>query len=140
MSISSGSQSPAAPRGGNSGRLLLSLALLAGGLALIAWSFLGAASAKHSGWSPEQASEYQAASARLHGLSHSYAEQLRGGDPGAAKAELDQAKEEYNALRERLDAAIARPKRIAWLLRVGGAALALAGGCLLYWLPPASSD
>ena len=115
---------------------ILSAALLLGGIGLIAWSFMGIRpSAGNSGWSRERARDYQAAAIKLHGLSHDSVHATQPEKIQAVDAELKKAHAEYDALRSELESAIARPKQVAWMLRIGGVVLALVGGGLLYKLP-----
>jgi hypothetical protein len=108
--------------------------LLASGLALVAWSFIWTSvSGRPAGWSQEQAREYQAASAKLHGLSHEYVHESERGNEGAVRAELEQAQAEYDVLRGQLESAMHRPRRIALVMRFGGLLLIVIGAVSLYF-------
>jgi hypothetical protein len=114
-------------------RPLLAAGLLLAGTALLAFSFVWTTISRGQGnWSQEQALRYQAASARLHSLSHKYARPAEEGTSAAAQEELKNAQIEYERLRTDLDAAIAHPSRIAFWFRIVGAALAAAGAYDLY--------
>lgn len=113
---------------------ILAGSLLASGIGLTLLSFFWTNVASgHSNWSPEQAEQYQAAAARLHGLSHESVHATRNGDAQAVHEKLEKAKVEYDALRTQLDAAIVRPGQIAFVLRTAGFALLAAGGFGLYY-------
>ena len=109
----------------------LAIALIAVGLLLVAASvFLPEAATRGTNWSPEQAKQYQAASVKLHSLSHTAArspekqEELR--------KQLQDAEKEYASRRADLDAALNRPHRVTFMLRVAGVFLAAAGGISAY--------
>jgi hypothetical protein len=83
-------------------------------------------------WSNDQARKYQAASQKLHSLSHEYARQSRQGLDQQMRDNLDAAKSDYESLRGDLDAARARPANVAFGLRLAGVAMMAAGGLGLY--------
>jgi hypothetical protein len=110
-------------------RPLFAAGTLLVGIGLLAFSFVWSTISRGQGnWSEEQALRYQAASARLHSLSHKYARPPEEGSAATAREELKNAQIEFQRLRSDLDAAIARPGRIALWLRVVGAVLAAVGG------------
>ncbi len=89
---------------------------------------------RRAAWSDVQAEKYQAASLRVHSLAHEVAN-ARPGQEATINAKLEQAKAEYQQVRNELDAAVGRPNRIAWGMRILGVALALAGGALIWMMP-----
>ena len=108
---------------------VLAALLLAGGLALVAWSFIWSnISTRSAAWSQEQAREYQATSIKLHGLSHQFAHEAQRGNEASVRAELDAAQAEYDVLRGQLESAMAWPSRIALAVRIGGLLLIVTGG------------
>ena len=116
---------------------VLAALLLAGGLALVAWSFIWSnISTRSAAWSQEQAREYQATSIKLHGLSHKFAHESQRGNEASVRAELDAAQAEYDVLRGQLESAMAWPSRIALAVRIGGLLLVVTGGVSLYFAPP----
>ena len=122
-------------------RQVLAAFLLIAAIGLIAWSFiLPGASNQRAAWSQEQARDYQAAAIKLHGLSHEFAHESREGNEEALRPELDKAQAEYDALRIQLESAMARPQRIAWILRFGGVLLAVGGAAILLLLPAPGHD
>jgi hypothetical protein len=115
----------------------LAALLVVAGVAMIALSFAWPGkSSRRGAWSDAQAEQYQAASLKLHGLSHdiAHAEPDR---KQAVDAELKKAKAEYDALRDKLDAARSRPQRLGWILRFAGLACLLLGSGALFLLPEA---
>jgi hypothetical protein len=117
-------------------RSLIAIILLISGLGSIAWSFIALnVSTGRTAWSEEQAREYQAASSRLHSLSHQFAQQANRGNETVAR-QLKQAEADYDSLRGQLESAMARPQRIAILLRVAGLLLLVVGGACLYFGRP----
>jgi hypothetical protein len=125
------------PAKGRAWQIIFAVILVAGGFGLIAWSFIWpSVSSRRSGWSQDQAREYQAASARLHSLSHQHAHAAERGNEAAVRAELDKAQANYEVLRGELESAMRRPRRIAILLRLAGLALVGAGAMILYFGPP----
>jgi hypothetical protein len=113
--------------------------LVVAGCGLIAWSFVWPSlSTSAAGWSREEAREYQAASAKVHSLSHQHAHAAERGNEAAVRAELDKAQVKYEVLRGQLENAMGRPRRIAILLRIAGFALVGVGAAILYFAPPAT--
>jgi cytochrome c biogenesis protein CcdA len=113
-------------------RTALAIALIALGLLLVMVSvIMPAGTAGGTNWSPEQAKQYQAASVKLHSLSHSSAsanpEKQR-----ELKNQLQEAEKDYASRRADLDSAIGRPTRVRWILRMVGIAVAAAGGVSAY--------
>lgn len=117
----------------NNWRTPLSAAALVIGLALLALSLVwpSSSSAAATGWSAQQAKQYQQASARLHELSHT--------PPNATPAQrvahdraLKQAEGEFHSMRADLDAALARPARWTSILRFAAACLIICGCYGLY--------
>lgn len=113
---------------------VLPLTLVGCGIALIALSFVWpsqAASREH--WSTEDAKAFQAASVKLHSLSHE-ATHTNGKEPDKATVdELHKAEAEFHVLRDELNSAIDRPKNIRTGLRIAGAFFMIAGGALIYY-------
>jgi hypothetical protein len=91
-------------------------------------------------WSNADALKYQAASAKLHRLSHEFAHAVGTDNGPRVQAELDKAQSEYSLLRSELDSAMARPKFMAMILRVGGLVLTAAGVSGLIYGRHGSSD
>jgi hypothetical protein len=111
----------------------LAAILLIGGLALLAMSYVWPGRAtRRANWSLEQARAYQAASEKLHSLSHESVHAIGTNDEKEVGEKLAQAKAEYDVLRCQLDSAIDRPKQVRLMLRVCGFALAAAGAAILY--------
>lgn len=108
------------------------LCLLLGAALILMPAFLPERVLKSTAWTPEQAQQYQAASVKFHGLSQSYRSPGPESDPGTLRQELEQAKAEYEALRAQLDNALARPEKLAWILRGLGATLVVVGGYFAY--------
>jgi hypothetical protein len=107
--------------------ILSGLAVIAG-LILFAISFVWpATSSRSAAWTTEQAVEYQSASSNLHRLSHEYARTAGTEQSKQVRAELDKAQSEFATLSDDLESAIARPKRLAWYLRIGACVMVLAG-------------
>jgi Flp pilus assembly protein TadB len=122
-------------------RQVLAAVLLIAAIGLIGWSFvLPSASSRRAAWSQEQALEYQAASIKLHSLSHEFAHEARKGNEEALRPALDKADAEFEALRAELESAMGRPRRVVWLLRFGGVLLAAGGAAILFLLPPPDHD
>lgn len=118
-------------------RSVTAVVLLVAGLGFIAWSFIVAnVSTGHAAWSQEQAREYQAASSKLHSLSHEFALAAQSGNEPTVRDELRRAKSEYDELRGQLEIAMARPGRIAFWLRFAGLLLIAVGAVGLYWVRP----
>jgi hypothetical protein len=112
--------------------------LILGGMFLIAWSFLRSGeSSSRAAWSLEQAIKYQDASVKLHGLSHEmvHATEI---EKNTLQPQLDKAQHEYDALRTQLESAMARPRWVAWLIRISGMLMLAAGGSVLYRSSPNS--
>jgi hypothetical protein len=113
-------------------RTALAIALIALGLLIVVASVIMPASAAGgTNWSLEQAKQYQAASVKLHSLSHTSAsanpEKQR-----ELKSQLQEAEKDYASRRVDLDSAISRPTRVRWILRMAGVAVAAAGGVCAY--------
>jgi hypothetical protein len=83
-------------------------------------------------WSQEQAEKYQAASVKLHSLSNASLNPAPDAEFEARRKELAQAEKDYQAIRIQLDAALARPSKIVWLLRGLGVVLLALGGYTAY--------
>ena len=108
------------------------MVILLSGLGLVALSlFWPRVFAGKSGWTQEQASKYQAASADVHRLSMQAGSTPPEDQTRSLQNELAKAQAEYGALRDELDAARARPGRIAAILRYLGIALAVGGALAL---------
>jgi hypothetical protein len=90
------------------------------------------ATSSRSNWSDQQALDYQTKSARLHELSHQYAHAAVQGNVQAVELQLERARREYDQARDKLDAAVARPKHIAWTMRFSGMMLAGIGIATLF--------
>jgi hypothetical protein len=119
---------------------VLAALLVVGGFGLVAWSFVWpSVSNSTAGWSPEQARDYQAASAKLHSLSHQSVHAAGQENEAQVRAELHKAQAEYDLLRGQLDSALDRPWRMAWWLRLSGLTLVGVGGVSLYFRPPPST-
>lgn len=117
------------------GRKSPATVLIVVGVAMIAVSFVWPTKASQRGaWSLEQAMRYQAATMKLHGLSHDVAHATPDRE-AAVREELNEARADYDALRKDLDAALSRPRRWAWLLRAAGILTLLLGGARLFTLP-----
>lgn len=115
-------------------RLAVPYILLSGGVALILFSFmLPARLLSQSNWTPEQAKQYQAASLKLHSLSHASLHSTPEADREAQQNQLKQADADYQAIRSQLDSATKRPKNIAFAMRILGAGLLIVGGITLYF-------
>jgi hypothetical protein len=114
---------------------VVSALLLLVGLALVVRSFfVDNVTGARPAWSEQQAGNYQEAAIKLHGLSHEAVHASGTANEPRIKAELENAQAEYDKLLDQLESARARPKRIAWLMRIGGALL-LAAGCAVLFLP-----
>jgi hypothetical protein len=114
-------------------RAAVPLICVVAGVALILASILLPKRALNNGsWSQEQAQAYQAASVKLHSLSHSSLHPSPDDDPAAMHQELEQANKDYQAIRAQYDTALARPQKIVWILRGVGVALLVAGGFAAY--------
>ncbi len=108
--------------------------LLTGGFVLIALSlFWPGHAVSRASWSQAQAQQYQAASVKLHSLSHASLHPTSGADAQAARKALDDARTDYESIRAQLDSAIDAPKRMALIVRAIGVALILAGGIGMYY-------
>jgi len=108
--------------------------LLAIGCALVSLSFAWPRVAGGSAaWPKDQALRYQRAAANLHSLSHKYAQAAAQGDERAVRRELEQAHGEYSEVRSELDSAMARPKRLATIIRALGLVLAVVGAVAFYY-------
>src|SRR5687767_6464921 len=102
----------------------LAAVLIVIGLAMIVASFvLPVASSRRAAWSDEQARQYQAASIKLHSLAHEAVHAAESNGDAAVQGELKKAQAEYDVIRGELESAMGRPKRLAWLLRIGGVLL-----------------
>src|SRR4051812_28359615 len=109
-------------------RTALPLILLAGGVLLVLASFLLPSGAINtSSWTPAEAKQYQAASIKLHGLSHATVH-ATADQQQALHRQLEEAQTEYNAIREKLDTSIDRPHKMALILRPAGFPLLAVGG------------
>ena len=114
-------------------RHVLAAIMLAVGIGAAVLSFAWTSiSSGRSKWSNEQARKYQTAAAKLHGLSHEYAHQAREGNERGIRDRLAKAQAEYESLHALLESAIARPKQVAWALRVVGILLMAAGALGLF--------
>lgn len=89
-------------------------------------------STNHNGWSPEQAKQYQAASVKLHSLSHAAMHPTSDTDLKAQRKELEQAQEDYSAIRSQLDSAIAWPRQVAIAMRIVGILLGATGAYFVF--------
>ena len=101
----------------------LSLGISLVGLSLV-WPNI---SGGRANWTEEQALAYQAASARLHELSHGHGDRSAGAVTEPVHPEMQKAQREYDGLRAQLDAARERPAQIATILRYAGILVAVAG-------------
>jgi hypothetical protein len=107
--------------------------LLIAGFSLIGVSLIWPTNSTNgSGWTPAQAKQYQAASEKLHSLSHAALHPTAETDLRAKRQELEQAQEDYSVIRSQLDSAIAWPRTIAIAMRIGGILLGTIGAYLLY--------
>jgi hypothetical protein len=114
-------------------RAALPLVCIVAGVVLILLSVsLPKRTLNQGSWSQEQAEKYQAASVKLHSLSHSSIQSSPDSDPETIRKELQQAEKDYQAIRAQLDAALARPSKIVWVLRGIGLALLAIGGYAAY--------
>jgi hypothetical protein len=120
---------------------LLAAVLILVGLAMIAASFLlPVESSRRGAWSDEQARRYQAVSIRLHSLSHQVTHAAEDKHSNLEK-QRQEAKAEFDTLRSELESAVARPKRMSWLLRLVGVLLILGGvAANHFWPPPEKGD
>jgi hypothetical protein len=111
----------------------LSVLLLLIGAGLVIWSFVkpSLASAR-AAWSQEQADAYQESASKLHGLAHEAIHAAGSEKERGIKADLEKAQAEYNILRSQLETAMARPNRVAWILRIAGILVMAAGAGVLY--------
>ena len=115
-------------------RTALPATSLAGGILLILLSlFWPSGATSRANWSAEQAKQYQAASIKLHSLSHASVHPGTDVDPQAQRKELQQAEADYKAIRAELDSAIDRPKHLILAFRVAGVTLVAAGGLGMYY-------
>lgn len=114
-------------------RMAASAFALIAGVALIALSMFwpSSASAGRSNWSPQQAKQYQQASARLHELSHA-PEHPTPAQTLAHDRELKQAEAEFGAMRADLDTALGSSGKTTTILRLAGAVLIITGCIALY--------
>jgi hypothetical protein len=111
------------------------------GLVLFAVSFVWPGSSTRSaGWSTDQAVKYQTASTNLHRLSHEYARTTGTDKAPQVRAELQKAQSEFSELGGELESAIARPKRLAMMLRIGGLALAAIGAVGVFYSGGSGGD
>ncbi len=78
--------------------------------------------------------QYQAASLKLHSLSHAALHSTPEADRESQQMELKQADADYQAIRAQLDSATNRPKNIAFAMRIIGAGLLIVGGISLHRL------
>lgn len=117
------SSQPTASRGSN----LSAIATIAG-IGLILLSLVWPSSSlSRATWSQKQAEEFQAASVKLHDLSHSVTHAIAE-DLAAHQRDLAKAEADFKSIRADLDSAINRPKNHALTMRILGAALLIAGG------------
>ena len=124
---------------------LAAILMVLGLAATVASFLLPTSSTRRAAWSDAQARKYQAASIKLHSLSHEAAhiDEASGHtskEHAAVHDELAKAQVEYDVLRGELDSALGRPKRLAWLLRTGGILALVFGGAIIYLLPPPATD
>jgi hypothetical protein len=111
----------------------LSILLLLVGAGLVVWSFVQSSLPRaRAAWTQEQADQYQATAVKLHGLSHEAIHASGSPKEIEVKAELEKAQAEYDVLRTQLESAIARPKRIAWIVRIAGILIMAAGAGVLF--------
>jgi hypothetical protein len=114
----------------------LSILLLVIGAGFVVWSFVKPSlSSARAAWTQEHADAYQVTAIKLHGLAHEAIHATGSAKEREVKAELEKAQAEYDVLRTQLESAIARPNRIAWMLRIGGILLMAAGAGVLYRAP-----
>lgn len=99
------------------------LLFLAGSFLLAAGLLWPAIADPRANWSPEQAQAYAEVSASLHESAHGHPESV-------SKEEYEAIRERFSSMKTELEGAREKPKRIALLLKWGGAALA-AGGVLV---------
>lgn len=110
-------------------RQVCSLATLVLGVAIIALSLIWTrVSTGRYAWSDKQALEYQAASSKLHSLSHEFAHQETSAESDALRPDLEAAQAHFSEVRAQLEAARQQPARIALILRLAGILIAVAGG------------
>ena len=125
---------PLEPRATLNLRPILSGLAVIAGLVLFAVSFVSpATSTRSAAWSTEQAVEYQSASSNLHRLSHEYARAAGTDEANRVRAELDKAQSEFDVLSDDLESAIARPKRLAWYLRIGACLMVFVGAAGFFY-------
>ncbi len=109
--------------------------LLIGGIALVLLSLvLPGRAIGRANWSQKQATQYQAASVKLHSLSHASVHPSPDADRQAMHQELQQAEADYKAIRAQLDSAIDGPKNFTRTIRAAGIVLVLAGGLGMYYV------
>jgi hypothetical protein len=109
-------------------RAAFPLVLLVGGVVLLLASFfLPSRMLGHGGWSTEDAKRYQAASVKLHTLSHT-AVHAKPADQPQMRKDLAEAQSDYESIRKELDSAISGPRRTALTLRILGGLLLVSGG------------
>jgi hypothetical protein len=112
-------------------RAISALSMLMVGVLLVGLSLVWARFVTgRSAWSDQQAREFQAASTKLHSLSHDFAHKAEHGDTEAIRPDLDKAQAHFAELNAQLESARNRPARIATILRFTGLLLAVAGGAL----------
>ncbi len=110
------------------GRQTVGAALMAVGVLMVGASLVAPSlSLGRTAWSDEQAAEYQSTSARLHQLSHQHAQAPSPEAAATVRDELEQTQTDYRRLRGQLDTARGLTGRMATILRIGGAVLAVAG-------------
>jgi hypothetical protein len=85
-----------------------------------------------SGWSEEQAKQFQQSSGRLHELIEEYHGPKAKADADTIAQKLKQTDEEVVKLREQLDAARNRPARIGAALRMCGIAISAIGAVMYF--------
>src|SRR4051812_31606492 len=89
----------------------IAVLLLVCGVAILTVSFIWPSdAASRSNWSQENAKAYQAASIKLHSLSHESAHSVGKPDEDSVRKEFEQAKTEYTDIRRQLDNTIEGPK------------------------------
>ena len=96
------------------------------GLIVLSLFWPSSPSAATASWTPEQAKQFQKASARLHELSHT-PDNATPAQKVAHDRELKQAEAEFHTLHADLEAAINRSGRWTSILRFVGAGLIVCG-------------
>ena len=112
-------------------RMVAAISLLTAGIGLLAVSFVWTWWATgRASWSDQQALDFQAASSRLHSLSHEFAHEAGQGNTNGLRSQLAEAQMRFGEMRARLESAQNRPKRVAMMIRIAGLLMAVVGGAI----------